>query len=70
MFETAWLSRPAYHQLGPRTRMVLEALDVQMRTSKQEGAYGNLPQLTLEHIMPQGWQEHYQLPAELSRRRG
>jgi len=65
-FETAWLSRPAYHQLGHRTRMVLEALDMQMRTNKQEGAYGNLWQLTIEHLMPQAWQTNYPLPDDLT----
>lgn len=65
-FKNAWLSRPVYRQLGSRTRLVMEAIDLQLRTSKQEGSYGNLSQLTLEHIMPQGWQEHYSQPDSLT----
>lgn len=65
-FMKAWLSRPAYSQLGHRTRMVLEAIDLQMRTNKQESAYGNLEQLTIEHLMPQAWQANYPLPGNLS----
>ncbi|MEI8132884.1 MAG: DUF262 domain-containing protein [Leptolinea sp.] len=65
-FETAWLSRPVYLQLGHRTRMILEALDLQMRTNKQEEAYRNLEKLTIEHLMPQAWQENYPLSEGLS----
>lgn len=65
-FQSAWLSRPAYHQLGHRTRMVLEAVHLQMRTKKQEGVENNLHTLTIEHIMPQAWQTHYPLPSGLS----
>jgi len=65
-FKTAWLSRPAYQQLGHRSRMILEAIDLQMRTNKQESVYGNLRQLTIEHLMPQAWQANYPLPENLS----
>lgn len=65
-FKEAWLERPAYQLFGARNRMILEALDMQMRTNKQEGAYNNLSELTLEHLLPQGWQTHYPLPASLT----
>ncbi len=67
-FQSAWLSNPVYQKYKDRTRvvMVLEAVNLQMRTKKQEGVENNLHALTLEHIMPQAWQTHYPLPSGLS----
>ena len=42
--------------------MVLEALEQQLRTSKQEGL--TLPALTVEHVMPQDWTSHWPLPTD------
>jgi len=48
-----------YDLLGPRrTRMVLTAIELASRTTKNEGDYIKLPinnNLTVEHIMPQGF---------------
>jgi len=55
-FRSAWLSRPLYQSLrAGKTRMLLEALELAQRTSKQE----NVPLpggLTIEHVMPQAWE--------------
>jgi hypothetical protein len=52
-FAEKWVSIPAYHSLGPRrVAMVLEALDLQLETSKQEKMHLK-ESLTVEHVMPQ-----------------
>ncbi len=60
--EERWLTRDVYHGLGHRAKLVLEAIDLQLATSKQEQVH--LPGvLTLEHLMPQAWQEtDYPMP--------
>ena len=61
-FEQSWLTRDVYHGMGYRAKLVLEAIDLQMMTSKQEQVHLS-GVLTLEHIMPQGWQEKdYPMP--------
>jgi len=55
LFREAWLSRPIYQTLRHgRARMLLEALELALRTNKQE-AVGLPPGLTIEHVLPQGW---------------
>jgi uncharacterized protein with ParB-like and HNH nuclease domain len=62
-FEASWTSRDVYHGLGHRAKLVLEAIDLQLATSKQEKVHLESG-LTLEHLLPQGWQENnYPLPA-------
>lgn len=62
-FEQSWLIRDVYHGLGARAKIVLEAIDLQLMTSKQEQVHLT-GALTLEHLLPQGWQEKdYPLPA-------
>jgi uncharacterized protein with ParB-like and HNH nuclease domain len=55
LFREQWLSRPIYQvQRRGRARMLLEALELGLRTSKQEAM--NIPtDLTIEHVLPQGW---------------
>lgn len=56
-FENAWLSKNAYQRRG--AGMILEALDLQMMTSKQESIHIS-SKLTIEHILPRGWiKENY-----------
>ncbi len=59
--EEAWHTVPIYlTQARRRTRMILEALEVEIRGPKTERI--SLPKnLTIEHIMPQSWQEHWPL---------
>ncbi len=45
-----------------RLRMLLESLEDGRRTSKSEVDHCPRGSLTIEHIMPQGWREHWQLP--------
>jgi len=45
-----------------RLRMLLEALEDDRRTPKSEEEHCHRWRLTIEHIMPQGWREHWHLP--------
>lgn len=47
-----------------RLRMVLEAIEDHYRTPKSEEQHCVRGRLTIEHIMPQGWREHWLLPIE------
>ena len=42
--------------------MVLEALEESLRTSKAEEAQVTRGTLTIEHLMPQAWREHWPSP--------
>lgn len=46
-----------------RKKMVLEAVEMSFRSDKSE-PLGATDKLTLEHIMPQRWAEHWPLPAD------
>lgn len=60
-FETAWSTNPLYENLTrPRIRMLLEAMEEALRTDFAEDS--TAPRnLTIEHVMPQGWREHWAL---------
>jgi hypothetical protein len=61
-FDGSWMSRDIYNAIGHRAKIVLEAIDLQLKTSKQEEVHIDGP-LTLEHLMPQAWKEaDYPLP--------
>ena len=66
-FERAWMEEPVYQNLhSGGVQMVLGAIHEQMLTSKQErvtiaGA------LSVEHVMPQSWREHWPLPEDDAR---
>lgn len=61
-FDRAWLTRPVYEDLGAEcVTMILEAIEQQLRTTKQEGL--SIPALTVEHVMPQEWQTSWPAPA-------
>jgi hypothetical protein len=56
------MTRDVYHGLGHRAKIVLEAIDLQLTTSKQEQVHLT-GALTLEHLMPQAWQpQDYPMP--------
>ena len=60
--EKSWMTRDIYHGLGHRAKIVFEAIDLQLTTSKQEQVHLT-GALTLEHLMPQSWQEKdYPMP--------
>lgn len=64
-FRKAWLSVPLYKAVTrPRLRMLLEVLEAATRTAKREDIVLR-ERLTVEHVMPQHWQEHWPLPAGL-----
>jgi uncharacterized protein with ParB-like and HNH nuclease domain len=65
-FEKAWTTFRLYeHLTRPRLRFLLEAMEDALRTqfSEETSAPKNL---TVEHVMPQGWREHWQLPPDES----
>jgi hypothetical protein len=61
-FRDAWLTTPLYEVLTrPRLRLLLEALERQLRSRLAETEY--VPKnLTVEHVMPQSWEAHWPLP--------
>ncbi|HQZ72260.1 MAG TPA: DUF262 domain-containing protein [Anaerolineae bacterium] len=60
-FHAAWLHTPVYNALvRRRLQMILRALEHKLRTPKTEEApLGS--SLTVEHLMPQQWQQHWPL---------
>ncbi len=75
--EDAILDLPLYRLLTRRRlRMVLEAIEDQLRSPLTEEAHVTRGSLTIEHVMPQAWEEHWPLgpatdgvQAELDRER-
>ena len=62
-FERGWLSLRAFQDLlRARLRMILEALEAQLRTDFSEDVVLRST-LQVEHLMPQAWEEHWPLPA-------
>lgn len=62
-FESAWLSAPMYgRRLTPlRVRAVLEAIEREKRQKFHEtDQLGD--DLSVEHVLPSGWEEHWPLP--------
>ncbi len=64
---TAIFSQGLYDRLAQyKVRAVLEALDAAAYTTKSEAIA--LPDgLTIEHVMPQTWETHWPLPAEMKK---
>jgi len=58
-FKRAWCDTPVYYDLvRQRVRMLLEALELHLRSAKTEKV--SLEEtLTIEHIMPQQWAKHW-----------
>lgn len=63
--EDAFVTLPLYRLLTRgRLRVVLEGVEEELRTDKAEDRA--VPRnLTIEHIMPQQWRQHWPLPAEV-----
>jgi hypothetical protein len=61
-FQEAWINQPVYQRLVQRrVRMILEALERRLRTSKSE-KIALEEKLTVEHLLPQEWRKHWPLP--------
>lgn len=62
-FEREWTSTPAYNSLNRSvTRFILSALEEYLRTRDGFGEpFAMPPKLEIEHILPQGWDEHWPL---------
>ena len=64
-FEAAWNTIDAYKMLKPeRVEMILRAVEMASRSPKSE-PMKLLGPLTVEHIMPQDWEQHWPLPPRL-----
>jgi hypothetical protein len=64
-FARGWMNlQPFRDLLRARLRMVLEAIEDQLRSEKSEGIELR-GTLQVEHLMPQAWQEHWPLPEEV-----
>jgi hypothetical protein len=62
-FESALLDLPLYRLLTRgRLRMVLEALEDAARSGLSEEGHVQRGALTIEHVLPQKWQQHWPLP--------
>ncbi len=59
-----FISAPLYWKLTQgRLRLILEGIEDELRTSKAETQ--SVPRgLHIEHILPQGWQQHWPLPPQ------
>ena len=65
-FLNAWLGTPAYRSAKDAhlCKMVLLAIEDELITSRQEGVFVDPEGLTIEHMMPQGWnKKDWSLPA-------
>ena len=59
------LDENSMHYKGARQKMVMEAVEMHMRSDMAE-SLGNTSQLTVEHILPQKWKEKtWPLPSEV-----
>ena len=65
MLENAFLTAPLYWSLTRgRLRLVLEGIETELHTGMAETA--DVPHnLTIEHVMPQSWQQFWPLPADV-----
>lgn len=62
-FNKHWMADSAYTRLRAwRVKLILEKIEKSLLTSKQEGIQFD-KELTIEHVMPQGWRENWPLPA-------
>lgn len=60
--QSALLDLPLYRLLTrARLRMVLEAIEEALRTGKAEERHVVPRKLTIEHVLPQSWREHWPL---------
>lgn len=68
-FREHLLTRPLYGTVNQaRVRMLLEAAEARLLTSKTEKV-PITPKLTIEHVIPQTWEETWQLPSDASAER-
>lgn len=68
-FEAAWNTVDAYKALkSSRVEMVLRRIELASRRSKSEPMLLT-SKLTVEHVMPQGWEAHWPLPSGSTRPR-
>lgn len=62
----AFLEQPLYTSITrARLRMLLEALEDAVRSPMTDAGHCERHTLTIEHVLPQGWREHWAPPAGL-----
>jgi uncharacterized protein with ParB-like and HNH nuclease domain len=66
-FRTAWTNNGLYENLTrPRLRLLLEAMEAGLRNKFAET--DAVPkELTIEHILPQSWRDHWPLPSDVTK---
>ena len=63
-FDEAWKSRQVYHTVvRKRLRMILEAIELSAHSDWSEAKIKIGQNLTIEHLMPVGWRDHWPLEA-------
>jgi len=63
-FEYYWCSEPVYDYLdSAQIRTIFKLIELHLRTTKTEDV--SLSSISVEHIMPQDWAEHYPLDGKL-----
>ncbi len=61
-FRDAWVRTPIYRTLArKRVRFLLETLETSQLHSKTEGI---ITKLSIEHLLPQTWKQHWPLPGK------
>jgi hypothetical protein len=64
-FQKAWTTIDAYRELKPaRVEMILRRIDDEMKTAATEPST-LVGTLTVEHVMPQSWKDHWPLPTNV-----
>lgn len=59
-FHDSWCARSLYRGRNTKAvRAILEAIELNGRSSRQE--YQSLPELSVEHVLPQKWEAHWPL---------
>ena len=64
-FRDAWMTTPVFRvMVQARVRMLLEALENRLRSSKSEQLTFR-EKLTIEHLLPRSWEQHWPLPPDV-----
>jgi hypothetical protein len=64
-FRSAWMTRNIYSLSKRKVSLVLGALDVRLQKRMTEAYTLVYQNLTIEHLLPQSWEEHWPLDPEL-----
>lgn len=62
-FEHNWKNAQLYPSMAAQVALILKLIDDQLRTNKTEQI--TVPSVSVEHVMPQEWADHYPLNGQL-----